>query len=88
MICSGNTEQHCCELNGRVCHFLEENTVEGRRWACGLYRELGNWQKVHIDPRYIKTVKPEIDKTPLVGLNCGEWPRQGVKCLACGGVGE
>jgi hypothetical protein len=31
---------------------LEENTVPGRRWACGLFRELGDWNSVIADRRY------------------------------------
>lgn len=88
MICPGDTDQHCCELNGKRCHFLEEHTVPGRRWSCGLYRQLGNWSAVHTDPRYLATVKPEWGKTALAGQECGEWPRPGVTCPICGGVGD
>jgi hypothetical protein len=50
--CHGNGDTHCCYVAGEVCEFLEEATVPGRRWACGLRRELGDWQRVHADPRY------------------------------------
>jgi hypothetical protein len=83
MQCPGNTEDHCCYLNGQRWHFLEENTVPGRRWACGLFREHGNWQAVHVDPRYLQTVRPQWQQTPLAGQECGEWPRPGVTCPVC-----
>lgn len=52
LYCHGSGESHCCWVEGKVCVFLEENTVPGRRWACGLRRELGDWELVHKDPRY------------------------------------
>lgn len=67
--CHGNGEDHCCYVRGEVCEFLEENTIEGRRWVCGLLRELGSWDKVHEDPRYIDRVQPAWD-----GFDCGTWP--------------
>lgn len=57
-ICHGNGAEHCCYLEGQVCPFLEEYTIEGRRWACGLLRELGDWDAVHSDERYLTTVRP------------------------------
>lgn len=88
MQCPGDTADHCCYLNGERCHFLEEGTVPGRRWACGLYRELGSWQKVHIDPRYLQTVKPGWAGTGIENYECGQWPPPGVTCPVCGGVGD
>jgi hypothetical protein len=82
--CQGNGEDHCCYLNGGPCHFLEENTVPGRRWSCGLRRELGDWQLVHVDPRYLETVKPRWMGTPLEPYDCGEWPAPGFTCPVCG----
>lgn len=57
-ICHGNGADHCCYVNGAVCPFLEVDTVPGRKWACGLLRELGDWDKVHNDPRYLEHVRP------------------------------
>ena len=55
MKCFGrNTEDHCCYINGSPCKFLEENTERGKRWSCGLRRELGSWQKVITDSRYFE----------------------------------
>lgn len=85
-LCTGNSEDHCCyALGGVACRFLEENTVEGRRWACGLRRELGDWSKVHSDPRYLAHVKPYWNKVGMV--DCGDWPRPGEACATCGVTG-
>lgn len=69
--CHGNLDYHCCYQEGRVCPFLEENTVPGRRWACGLYRELGDWNLVHEDERYLEHVKPTWIKYNID--DCGDW---------------
>lgn len=71
MECHGNQPDHCCYVDGKRCRFLEENTVEGRRWVCGLRRELGSWEAVHADPGYQKHVQPFWDKVGIV--SCGVW---------------
>ena len=83
MPCSGNAETHCCWLDGQECKYLEENTVEGRRWACGLRRALGDWDLVLESPEYKKDVAPKLE--PL-GYNCRDWPDKppGMKCGDCG----
>lgn len=64
----GADGDHCCYVRGEVCEFLIEN-YEGRRWACGLMAELGNWNKVHRDPRY-----QPIKEVMLLGDGlCGDW---------------
>ena len=88
--CTGNLEDHCCWVNGAICPYLEENTVPGRRWACGLLRELGDWASVYADPRY-QYVRDGYDdpKWPsLHGLDCGDWPRIGETCSVCGVTGS
>jgi hypothetical protein len=80
--CTGNSKDHCCYVNGKPCRFLEENTVEGRHWACGLRRELGDWDTVQADDRYKTHVEPHwID-----GLDCKTWPNPalGQTCSTCG----
>lgn len=84
--CHGNGADHCCywpDANGQqiVCPFLEQNTVAGRRWACGKRRVLGSWAAVHADPDYLNVVGTlwqnanEIWKALWdVGLRCGSWP--------------
>lgn len=84
MSCRGNAEDHCCYVKGERCRFSEDNTVEGRRWACGLRRELGDWDLVLKDERYIEFVAPVFE--PL-GVNCRDWPDagKGQRCGLCGG---
>ena len=73
-ICHGNGSDHCCNLGAAgVCTFLEENTVPGRRWACGLFRELGSWGAVHTSSRYLSEVRPKLDAYALP--DCGDWPQ-------------
>lgn len=43
----------------------------GRRWACGLYRKLQDWNKVINSAEYKKHVAPVFE--PL-GMNCRDWP--------------
>ena len=78
--CEGNAADHCCYVGGEPCPFLEENTVEGRRWACGLYRELGNWDAVLASGGYQKHVAPTFDP---IGINCRDYPAKGVFCGTC-----
>ena len=92
--CTGNLDDHCCYLGHRgedrfgrqsVCPFLEENTVAGRRWSCGLYNKLGSWDKVHRSRDYKQTVQPMYDE--MGGGSCGDWPPQGQVCAVCGNDG-
>ena len=92
MACLGNSDDHCCWVNGALCPHLEENTVAGRRWACGLLRELGSWKAVHRDRRYVKDVQPMWNKFPTnkargLAMRCGDFPASGERCNACGVVG-
>jgi len=64
--------------------FLEENTVEGRRWACSLRCELGSWEAVHADRRYLEG--PGKFLMNHSGVYCGDWPPKGQTCGACGQV--
>jgi hypothetical protein len=53
---------------------LEENTIKGRRWGCELLRELGDWELVLADKRYMTTVQDLYNTTPeLDGMNCRDW---------------
>lgn len=69
MECHGSGEHHCCWIKGKLCQYLELDTVTGRHWACGLRRELGNWKAVHESKRYIQDILPNGH-----GL-CGDWPQ-------------
>ena len=82
------TSEHCCWLGDRgVCPHLEEGTVPGRRWACGLLRRLGSWEDVHASPEYVRDVRPAWDERGYT-VDCGTWPPPGETCAACGQVGS
>jgi hypothetical protein len=81
-ICAGNGDDHCCHLGDKICIHLEENTVSGRRWACGLYRKYGSWKIVHALPEY-ESVRNSLRKFNIE-VDCGDWPRPGEKCHTCG----
>jgi len=84
MECLGrNLDMHCCWTGGIACEFLEENTEPGFRWTCGLRRELGDWDKVLADPRYLNG--PGAFLGPK-DINCKDWPDEtkGQRCKGCG----
>lgn len=77
MPCLGNAADHCCYIKGEPCAFVEEHpdgyideNGHSRRWVCGLRRELGDWDKVLSDPRWISMSKDGWRP----GLNCRDWP--------------
>lgn len=72
--CHGNCDDNCCCFLNVICPFLEENTIEGRRWTCGLMHELGDWDLVLADERYTTIVQDLYDTVPeLKGMNCRDW---------------
>jgi len=74
--CHGNGIRHCCWFKGVECPFIEKNTVPDRRWSCGLFNELQDWDKVLQDVRYLKQVVPLFGSVPeLKGMNCRDWPQ-------------
>lgn len=78
--CHGNGAAHCCWVDGAVCPFLETDTVAGRHWVCGLRRQLGSWDRVHADARYLAVLQPMFDR---IGGNCGTFgPAQAQCCYA------
>ena len=83
MPCAGNSETHCCWLEGQECRYVEENTVPGRRWACGLMRRYGSWGAVLASPEYHADVAPIL--APW-GYTCKDWPAEpaGSVCADCG----
>lgn len=86
-ICQGNSEDHCCHLGMMgVCKYLEEDTMEGRKWVCSLYKELDSWEAVHSDERYLMDVRPFWESFDPE-LNCGSWPPKGEKCATCNIIG-
>ena len=98
--CHGNGADHCCywpdapEGPGPdgttvpgVCPFLRQDAKAGRRWSCGLMDELGDWNLVHSDPRYLATLQPLWrgagplwEQLWAAGIRCGTWP-QGIPAL-------
>lgn len=85
-ICHGNGSDHCCWINGKVCPHLEENTVPGRRWACGLLRVHGDWETVYQTPEYQATDAATWFASSHPGYGCGDWP-QNIPPVIQGGVG-
>ncbi len=87
MECLGrNLDEHCCWVNGKPCQFLEENSEEFR-WSCGLRRELGSWDAVIEDPRYVNDILPLHRGKDM---NCRDWPKigHGGPCKLCGSDGN
>ena len=82
--CHGNTSDHCCYFDNRVCKYLEENTLPDRRWVCGLMREHQDWDKVLADTRYKQDVLPLLEQHvwPYYGVNytCKDWPTERCCC--------
>jgi hypothetical protein len=78
-------EGHCCWIAGAVCPFLRDDGDAVRRWVCTLREQLGAWQAVHGDPRYLAVVRPTL--AALGQADCGDWPGPGVTCGECGAVG-
>ena len=79
MTCHGNLDDHCCYLGPvGVCRYLEEGTVPGRRWTCGLYRRAGSWAAVYESVAYREHVKPILNRLGLV--DCGDWPQLQPDC--------
>ena len=92
-VCHGNGPDHCCYIAGRVCPYLEENPVEGRRWACGLLRELGSWPKVYRSTRYRRTDAAKWFRVSFPSYGCGDWPQrigalEGLTSAGCCFTGE
>jgi len=75
VVCEGRGDDHCCYLgkHGGVCRYLVESTGP-RRWVCTLRRELGSWQRVHTDRRYLEHVQPFWDEYRDGSGSCGSWP--------------
>lgn len=62
-----------------VCPFLEVDTIPGRKWACGLRRQLGDWGKVHRSRPYKEQVQPRFAADGIA--NCGDWRVEGQCCF-------
>lgn len=80
-----HTPDHCCWLGGSECRYLEKE-VDGHPYSCALRRELGSWDAVHADARYLAHVRPFWDGF-APHLDCGTWPPPGETCATCNAVG-
>ena len=73
--CHGNSpDSPCCGVPGHpggMCKFLVD--VPGRAKGCGLFVELGSWDAVHADPRYLAEVRPAWDANAPPVPDCGDW---------------
>lgn len=85
MACWDWKRGHCCWIDGKVCQFLEENTISGRRWACKLKRIHGTWEEVYKTEDYQTHIQPMWDRRG--GGSCGSYPGPGETCGECGRVG-
>ena len=84
----GSGDDHCCYFRGEVCQYLrQEYPTDRYKWSCALRTELGDWDKVHNDERYIINVKPNYTLIGHPDLNCGDFPQKGVTCHTCGNIG-
>ena len=78
--CHRNLDDHCCHLvdsegKGYQCPLPEKSTEEGFKWCCGIRKELGSWDLVHNDPRYVEHVQPFWDAhgPRIKQYNCGDY---------------
>ena len=77
------TDGHCCWINGVVCPLLEDRGKNAdRRYVCTVREDLGSWEAVHSDPRYLTFVRPAM--SIVTGVDCGDWPPPGQTCAECG----
>ena len=84
MPCTGNGLDHCCHLGKYgVCTHLEENTVPGRRWACGLLVRYGSWKAMMATDAYAE-VQSRLDEIMSYKTTCRDWPPPGKRCNGCG----
>lgn len=96
MACAGNADDHCCYFDSQPCQFLVEYpngdyvTDDGaqRRWVCSLRDQLGSWDAVYADDRYVTTIRPNFVRIGRPELDCGNWLEAGKRCAACGVVGD
>lgn len=82
-VCRATVDNHCCWIPGAgVCPHFDATLPDG---FCSLRAELGSWDAVHEDERYVPQRKAFEDAgTPL----CGNYPRQDHPCGTCGAVGK
>ena len=82
MTCLGMNAAHCCWIGGKECPHLEEGTVEGRRWACGLFRVHETWEAVYKTAEYKATDAATMFAVGYPGYGCGDWPQNIPEAMA------
>ena len=84
----GTGIDHCCYFKGEACQYVIAVNRPPFKWACSLRDELGSWDAVYKDPRYIKNVKPKMSLVAgAEHLDCGDWPEKTAhkNCRECNG---
>ena len=79
MVCRATPENHCCWLPGGVCPFFDPVALAEGNGGCSLRAELGSWDAVHKDPRYLRDVAPHWPQVDY----CGAYPVN-QRCATCG----
>ncbi len=70
VVCTGRGDSgdHCCYINGKVCHFWDD--------GCTLRAELGSWDAVHTDIRWKRAKVGKWFTETYPGYGCGDWPQK------------
>ena len=79
----GAGQSHWCWINGEECWYLVVDQHPTRKYACGLMMELGSWDAVYADPRYVRDVRAAFDEwaDPERWPDCGDWwPKRNLCC--------
>lgn len=80
----GKQKDHCCYINGEPCPFVAPIRRPPFNWQCTLRTELGTWDAVHKDQRYIERVKDKLTSANIF-VDCGDWPDTSIGyCRICG----
>ena len=81
MTCGATALDHCCWLAGAVCAHFDPDPPDTAGGFCALRTELGDWAKVHADPRWLRDVGPALARGGIA--DCGSWPTTGTRCGTC-----
>lgn len=85
MPCRPTPTDHCCWVGGQVCPWFDASP--GIVFRCSLRSELGDWGRVHRDPRYRRDVAVYFRRVGVA--DCGDWrPTTENRCVSCGWDGS
>ncbi len=75
VVCTGRGDSggHCCTINGSTCEFL---TTVDEVPRCGLLIDLGSWEAVHSDRRFLEAPVGLWFAENHPGFGCGDWPQR------------